>query len=171
MQRTIFHIGRAGHMMQTWVKAFLLSVFIGGTVTAADLNAPAGKSLTIGSELARGHNVTADCISKTQYWDDLTDCVSAAEQVENRNNTDSDAFQLGLYAAALVKLTELEADSLTKGHTVGRLMIITGKQWYLSVAELQGSLGVSDQQLSQFADAFPAKLKAFKKHWAEHATP
>jgi len=157
--------------MRVWVGISLLSLVMCGTALAEDLNAPAQKTPTIATEMQRGHNVTAECIARTQYWDDLSDCVEGAEQLENRNNADTDAFQLGLFGSALVKLTELEQRALDKGDTIGKFMILTGKQWYFTVAELQTKTGVSDRQLSDFVDAFPAKLKAIKEHWASHVLP
>ena len=73
-----------------WYQWMVAAILFISPVAAADLNAPAEKKPTIGSELTRGRNVTSGC--EARYWDTFYDCVNSALAVENRRDTDTDAF-------------------------------------------------------------------------------
>jgi hypothetical protein len=98
---------------------------------AADLNAPAEKRPTIASELMRGYN-----------------CINIVLGAENRKNTDTDAFLLGIYSSALVRLTRYEDQYGRFTWNNGRLGLTVGKEWYLRTMSLQRKLDILDQQLS-----------------------
>jgi hypothetical protein len=142
----------------TFAVALVLSPSI---CHAADLNAPAEKKITVGSELQRGHVAGEICKAKAgTYWDVLNDCVNATLVAENRRNTDTDAFQLSFQCTALVSLTK----SAENGG-VGLLGELTGKSWYSNIALIQNQLGVTDKQLTDFcADA--GTLAHVKSRWA-----
>lgn len=90
------------------------------------MNAPAEKKPTIGSELIRGRNVTLGC--ETGYWDTFYDCVNTALGIENWRNADTDAFLLGIYGNALVRLAEYEQRACGWSENKGRLGITAGKE-------------------------------------------
>jgi len=101
-----------GELVRDIARALRISVVIAlmaliiGSVRAADLNAPAEKKSTIGSELIRGYNVTLTC--EARYWDTFYECIETAIAIENRKNTDTDAVLLGVYGGAIVRLTKYE---------------------------------------------------------------
>jgi hypothetical protein len=143
----------AGFLMEPW-QAF-----------AADLNAPAEKKPTIGSELERGYNVVHGCNS--QHWDTFYKCISIVIEVENRKNTDTDLFLLGVYAGSMVRLTEYEqAMRIPFSETNGKLGLIVGKEWYLNTVQLQRRLDISDQQLASTIQTSPALVSKAKVRWS-----
>jgi hypothetical protein len=149
-----------GSRCRQWVVIGLLSI---SPVAAADLNAPAEKRPTIGSELIRGRNVTLGC--ETRYWDTFHDCMNTALGIENRKNTDTDAFLLGVYGSALVRLTEYEQKAGGWSETNGRLGVMVGKEWYGNATALQGKLDITDEQLSTAIGIAAAHFSKAKLFW------
>lgn len=147
------------------MKTFLIGVIVAlsGGAWAADLNAPAVKAPTIGSELTRGSNVAKDCYIRTisDIWPIFARCIDEAEQAENRKNTDTDAFLLGLHTVALVRFAAFD-------RKVGNETVVsTGRESAQRVTSLQNKLGIADVQLAEFFDAPLAELITMKKRWVD----
>jgi hypothetical protein len=133
------------------------------SVRAADLNAPAEKKSTIGSELIRGYNVTLTC--EARYWDTFYECIETAISLENRKNTDTDAFLLGVYGGSIVRLTKYEDNTQPYTPTNGSLALSVGKGWYYHTMALQHQLNISDQQLADLIRSSTGYLNKVKLRW------
>jgi hypothetical protein len=89
--------------------ALLFNLAVVAPVLAVDLNAPAEKTVTIGSEIARGY--TAVLHSTDRIYDPLEvqEAVSNRLATERERNTDTDAFYLGAYYEAWREIKNLVA--------------------------------------------------------------
>lgn len=83
-------------------KVLLLLIaimFIVPSVLAADLDAPAGKVVTVRTEIERGNSAIFDASAKHEITDTLGffSAVNKIIEKNTQNNTDTDAFLLGAY--------------------------------------------------------------------------
>jgi hypothetical protein len=131
---------------------------------AADLNAPAEKKATVGSDLTRGYNISHKC--NAQYWDTFYDCVNTELDFEDRRNTDTDAFLLGVYTGALIRLSRYEERYGRFTWNNGRFGLTVGKEWYLKTTTLQQNLDILDEQLSTVIGVPKEKIISVKSRWA-----
>jgi hypothetical protein len=135
---------------------------------AANLDAPAVKIPTIGSELTRGYNVTLGC--DAQYWDSFYQCINGQLALENRRNTDTNAFLLGVYAGSMIRLSKYEARYGAFSWNNGCLGLLVGREWYDDTILLQAKLDVSDRQLSAVLEVTPAVLGRVEARWKAQTT-
>jgi hypothetical protein len=137
------------------------------SATAADLGAPADKKPTIGSEIVRGYNVSSGC--DAQYWDTFYRCIQLALSMQNRRNSDTDAFLLGAYSESLIRLSGYEKQYGRFSWNNGRLGLSVGKEWYLETDLFQRKLDVPNEQLAALLQVSSNYLNKVKLRWSSQA--
>lgn len=127
-----------------------IAAFFGGPALAeVDLDAPAVKKITVQTEIIRGRNVVNDCVARngTSPTSVIYRCLDVAQHSENRNNTDTDAFMLGFYAAA-VKELDLPAQDADRKQQNARLVQFM-KDLARQADAKQKLVGASDAQIAK----------------------
>ncbi|MGE0733821.1 MAG: hypothetical protein AB7G15_01285 [Alphaproteobacteria bacterium] len=152
-------------MRATWV-IFAALIFVTPAAAEFDLDASAVKRITNRSEMARAQNVVEECARKSgKSWPQLRDCIATAKQAENRSNTDTDAFLLGLYVAELTELHPLAEevlDSVIGAEVIREMRLIA------SLADsLQSLLGASDAQVAGLMYMRPVLWRQLVERWSK----
>ncbi len=88
--------------MMKWLSlAVVFATTIAGFVnwaTAADLNAPVERKITIETEIIRGYMAALDCNRPdSMNWQKVSACISQVISIETRQNTVTDPFKFGIY--------------------------------------------------------------------------
>jgi hypothetical protein len=87
--------------------------------SAADLNSPVERHITIKSEIKRGESAGLDCFllgGPGSSWLDYSRCVSDILSKETQANTITDPFRLGLYGDAYRNLEIFWRSTMKEGN-------------------------------------------------------
>jgi hypothetical protein len=157
-------------MKKRLVFLVLSLLLLYGAAWAIDLNAPAEKKVTVGSELERGIAAISDVDSKfggTKHLGRLK-AFDAVFDYNKQANTDTQAFILGASLAALINLDRtlrlapetpnsrfFPADEM-------ELVERDAKSYFKEVCKIQKELNIDDQTLIK---ATPYKLDLMKANF------
>jgi len=95
--------------MNAMYVAILFNLAVVTPVFAVDLNAPAEKTVTVGSEIARGYTAVDHSTDRIYDLLDVQFAISNRLATEKERNTDTDAFYLGAYYNAWREMKGLVA--------------------------------------------------------------
>lgn len=117
-----------------------------------DPNAPAKKTVTVGSEIKRGSSAVFEAQLELPSNIDVVAAWRAANTMITQNrqrNTDTDGFLVGAYFRAWTKMASLaNSDSrvvdTARAHELGRI-------YFAEYRKLQRQLGIDDATLSNLA--------------------
>jgi len=160
-------------MKKSFPFLFLSLLLLYSVAWAVDLNAPAEKKVTVGSEIRRGTSAMIDAdatINGTNHLGRL----QAIDEVFHRNqqaNTDTQAFRLGASLAAWSRLDislNLAAENPNSMFYPAREMQLiedSAKYYFKEVRKIQKELNIDDQTLIQATPYKPDLLKAKLYRW------
>ena len=136
-------------------------------VVAVDLNAPAEKKVTVGSEIRRSTSAIADASLNTKGTDHLgrLQAFSAVFDRNQQANTDTQAFRLGASLAALISLdvtlnmAAQNPNSMFNPPREMQLVEVDAKRYFKEVRKIQKELNIDDQTLIKATPFKPDLLK------------
>jgi hypothetical protein len=135
--------------MRISVGAILASTVI--SASAADINAPVERTITVKSELRRGSDAEFNCMmSTTIYWTQFSDCISRVVSEETRVNRITDPFRLGLYLSAYLSIENTRSavlKAMKKESRNDKIFVETERFYYHQQKYLKESLGLSNDDI------------------------
>jgi hypothetical protein len=139
--------------------------------TQFDPNAPAKRTITVGSEIKRGRDAVfnADMELQSAASVNVSAVYDAIEKVINKNkqqNTDTDGFLLGSQFYAWIKmtiLTKLDSPKFVDTAMARRLARI----YFNNYRKLQRQMGVSDAALCDIAEVRYDGIKSDIETWSK----
>jgi hypothetical protein len=151
----------------------LLLFLLYSAAWAVDLNAPAEKKVTVGSEIRRGTSAITDASLNIKGTDHLgrLQAFSAVFDRNQQANTDTQAFRLGASLGALISLDvtlNLAAQNPNSMFYPAReiqLVEVDAKDYFKEVRKIQKELNIDDQTLIQATPFKPDLLKASLYRW------
>lgn len=162
------------------LRIFIFSLLIIGFIFffslqggAVDLNAPAEKKVTVGSEIRRGISAIDDADLKIKGTDHLgrLEAFAAVFNCNQQANTDTQAFLLGASLAALsslditLNLAAQNPNSIFYPPREIQLIEGSAKLYFKAVRKIQKELNMDDQTLLQATPYKPDLLKANLYRW------
>jgi len=129
--------------------------------SAADLNAPVERKITVKSEIIRGYFGALDCNKPdSMNWLKVVECIGGVVSKETSQNTVSDPFKFGIYHEAYFNLWILKNATLS----VERVDLLknpafrTSYQFFYNQSEtLRKTLGLSFDDICSVDKAWGAK--------------
>jgi hypothetical protein len=142
-------------------------------IVAVDLNAPAEKKVTVGSEIERGKAAISDVDSKiksTNHFGRMK-AFDAVFDYNKQANTDTQAFILGASLSALINLDRtLRLASETPNSRLFpademELVERDAREYFKEVRKIQKELNIDDQALIKATHYNPDLMKANLYRW------
>ncbi len=139
---------------------------------ATDLNAPATKKVTIGSEIQRGREAIFNQTLKADSTNllGLADTINKVLDSEKQRNTDTDAFYLGAYFQAWTDMAiAIEANAEHPGFQTANTVQIANSwalSWFKKFRSLEKQLGVDDKTLTNLLEMKYAVIEPRIKEWS-----
>jgi len=136
--------------------------------TKFDPNAPAKRTITVGSEIKRGRYAVFDAVKALPSAVNVSAVYDAIEKVVNKNkqqNTDTDGFLLGSQFGAWIEMTILtKLDSPIVDTALADRM---ARIYFNGYRKLQRQMGVSDAALCDIAEIRYDGIKSDIETWSK----
>jgi hypothetical protein len=149
-----------------------------GTADAVDMNSPAPRTITIGSEIQRGAEAAGQCSPKLEPGDYVA-CIDGIVGRAAENATNDDPFMLGMFLAAWTTVdVDVRVDEMFPNVGPPAASGVSALEWASSefrrMRAFQAKLGVSDDQLVETATKLLLGSSDFRQrlaYYRQHAPP
>lgn len=151
------------------ILLLVLMLLTANVCWAADLNAPAQKQITVGSEISRGHAEMFSALLDAGA--NFSKAGQATFNVLNRNksnNTDTDAFYLGAYFEAWNKYAILLSDESDKsyyGQDTWSQGEASCRLWFKEFRKMEDKLNIDDKTLCEVVHMKYEVIKPMIDKW------